>query len=147
MNNNHPFYKMKHLLQEQGWYVGWAHPCCQTCAWQEIPFEHPDGPREGEQIDFNKLLFNHEQDCDMECEYDEEKNEYILPEGMTHDDYSVIPAYKPEQTTGSLFCFNGDSIQLLIEAISLIESTGCKVHWNHKPDSRIYIEWKIYVDN
>ena len=72
----HNFYKLKQRLQEQGWYVAWAHPCCQTCAWQEVPYEHPDGPNEGKELDWNKLLFNHEQDCNMECEYDEENDEY-----------------------------------------------------------------------
>lgn len=137
------FQRMKDLLQEQGWYVAWAHPCCQTCAWQEVPFEHPDGPRQGQEIDFDKLLFNHEQDCNMECPYDEEKDEYILPEGMTRDDYCTFPTYKPEETNGSLFCFNGQDkgLQNLIDAVELIESAGCKVEWNKRPDSRIYIHW------
>jgi len=138
------FQRMKTALQEQGWYVAWAHPCCQTCAWQEIPYEHPDGPYQGKELDWDKLLFNHEQDCNMECEYDEEANEYILPEGMTRDDYCTFPTYKPEQTTGSLFCFNGEgpALQNLIDAIPIIESSGCKVHWNQHPNARIYIEWE-----
>lgn len=137
------FQKLKDVLQEQGWYVAWAHPCCQTCAWQEVPFEHPDGPNIGKQIDFDKLLFNHEQDCSIDCKYDEEKDEYILPEGMTKDDYCVIPTYKPEHTSGSLFCFNGSEqgLKNLVDAIPLIESADCKVYWNGKANTRIRIDW------
>lgn len=139
------FQKMKAALQEHGWYVAWAHPCCQTCAWHEVPFHHPDGPNKGKELDFDKLLFNHEQDCSLDCEYDEEEDEYILPEGMTRDDYCTFPTYKPEQTSGSYFCFNGEgaALQNMIDAIPIIESTGCKVNWNLQPDTRIYIEWII----
>lgn len=137
------FQKLKDVLQEQGWYVAWAHPCCQTCAWQEVPYEHPDGPNIGKRIDSDKLLFNHEQDCSLDCDYDEEKDEYILPEGMTRDDYCVIPTHKPEQTSGSLFCFNSSEqgLKNLVDAIPLIESAGCKVYWNQKANTRIRIDW------
>jgi hypothetical protein len=139
----HNFYKLKQRLQEQGWYVAWAHPCCQTCAWQEVPYEHPDGPNEGKELDWNKLLFNHEQDCNMECEYDEENDEYILPDGMTKDDYCTFPTYKPEQTSGSLFCFNGDEqgVKNLIEVLPIIEESGCTWSWNKTGNARIYIGW------
>lgn len=139
----HNFYKLKQRLQEQGWYVAWAHPCCQTCAWQEVPYEHPDGPNVGKELDWNKLLFNHEQDCNMECEYDEENDEYILPDGMTKDDYCTFPTYKPEQTSGSLFCFNGDEqgVKNLIEVLPIIEESGCTWSWNKTGNARIYIGW------
>ena len=139
----HNFYKLKQRLQEQGWYVAWAHPCCQTCAWQEVPYEHPDGPNEGKKLDWNKLLFNHEQDCNMECEYDDEKDEYILPDGMTKDDYCTFPTYKPEQTSGSLFCFNGNEqgVKNLIEVLPIIEESGCTWSWNKTGNARIYIGW------
>lgn len=144
MTDTHPFAVMKNLLQEQGWYVGWALPCCQTCAWQEVPYEHIDGPFKGQRIDSNKILFNHEQDCQMNCEYDESKDEYILPEGMTRDDYCTIPAFKFQDTKGSLFCFNSDELGLknLIDAIPVIKSSGCTVEWNKQPNTRIYIGWK-----
>lgn len=137
------FQKMKDALQAQGWYVAWAHPCCQTCAWQEIPASHPDGPYEGQDINFDKLLFNHEQDCQMDCEYNEEKGEYVLPEGMTHDDYCTFPTYIPEHTKGSYFCFNGqdNGLQNLIDALPIIKSAGCQIDWNQKSDSRIFIRW------
>ena len=138
------FQQMKTALQEQGWYVAWAHPCCQTCAWQEVPYEHPDGPYQGQEINPNKVLFNHEQDCSMDCKYDEEADEYILPEGMTRDDYCTFPTHKPEETTGSHFCFNGDEegVSQLINAIPIIESTGCIVEWNKKGNTRVYIGWR-----
>lgn len=139
----HPYYRMKAALQEQGWYVAWAHPCCQTCAWHEVPFQHPDGPRQGQDVDFDLLLFNHEQDCNIECDYDEEADEYILPEGMTRDDYCVYPTYKPEQTEGSLFSFSGDEagVQKLVNMIPVIESTGWYVRWNQTGNTRIFIGW------
>ena len=140
----HPYYRMKAALQEQGWYVAWAHPCCQTCAWQEVPYEHPDGPNQGQELDFNKLLFNHEQDCQLDCEYDSEKEEYILPAGMTRDDFCTFPTHKPEETTGSMFCFNGDDegLEQLINAIAVIESAGCYVRWNKTGGQRVFIGWK-----
>src|SRR6056300_1012828 len=48
-------------LREEGWYVGWNLPCCQSCAWAELPFEFEDGS----EIDLNKVLFNHSQDCEV----------------------------------------------------------------------------------
>lgn len=140
---DHAFYRMKAALQYQGWYVAWAHPCCQTCAWDEVPFQHPDGPQQGQKVNFDRLLFNHEQDCNRECEYDEELDEYILPEGMTRDDYAVFPTFKPEETSGSLFCFSGDEagVKNLVDAIPVIESTGCYVRWSQTGNQRIYIGW------
>lgn len=56
------FRKMQEALREHGWYVGWNLPCCQTCAWAELPYEFEDGS----EIDFSKVLFNHSQDCEFE---------------------------------------------------------------------------------
>jgi len=53
-------------LQAEGWYVGWSLPCCQTCAWGCVPFEHKTGPFKGQEVDFDKVLFNHEQDLEEE---------------------------------------------------------------------------------
>ncbi len=50
-------------LREEGWYCGWAELCCQSCAWACLPYEHEVGPFKGKPIDFDKCLFNHEQDC------------------------------------------------------------------------------------
>ena len=139
----HPFRNLQQNLQKEGWYVGWALPCCQTCAWQEIPYQHEEGVFKGQSIDLSKVLFNHEQDCSMDCEYDEEKDEYVLPEGMTKDDYSTFPCHKPEQTNGSLFCFSGDDkgLQNLIDILPMIKESGCKVRWNKSANTRIYIYW------
>jgi len=141
----HPFYRLKERLQQEGWYIGWALPCCQTCAWQELPYEHEEGPFKGETLDWTKLLFSHEQDCMVDYEYDETNDVRIFPDGKTEDDYDCVtfPHYKPEETSGSLFCFNGDDegIKNLINIIPLIEECGCKIQWNKSGDSRPYINW------
>ena len=61
------FSKMQEALRAEGWFVEWAMPCCQTCAWSEIPFEHESGPFKGKEVDFDKVLMNHEQDCEIDC--------------------------------------------------------------------------------
>jgi len=88
------FRKMQERLKEEGWYVGWNEPCCQSCAWSALPDyldakydddgylirEHPET---GEQmsydeidelyreIDLSKVLFNHSQDCEVYIEGEE----------------------------------------------------------------------------
>lgn len=80
------FRKMQERLREEGWYVGWNLPCCQTCAWSALPDyfdakydddgylirEDADGNRiEYEDIDYSKVLFNHSQDCEVYLEGEE----------------------------------------------------------------------------
>jgi len=83
------FRKLQDRLREEGWYVGWNLPCCQSCAWSALPDyldakydddgylirEHPET---GEQmswdeidelygeLDLSKVLFNHSQDCEFD---------------------------------------------------------------------------------
>ena len=142
-NKLHPFDRMKQALQAEGWYVGWALPCCQTCAWEELPLYHEEGPFEGEVVEIHKVLFSHEQDCQLDAAWDDEKEEYILPEGYTKDDYASIPHYRYTETTGSLFCFAGDDegVKNLLAAIPLIEAAGCSVTWDQSGRSRPYISW------
>ena len=45
-------------LRAEGWYCAWGLPCCQTCAWDEVSCE--------DDIDLEKVLFNHEQDIEEE---------------------------------------------------------------------------------
>lgn len=74
------FYKMQERLREEGWFVGWNLPCCQSCAWGSLPMyldaeydeegylirEDADGNKiEYEDVDFTKVLFNHSQDCEV----------------------------------------------------------------------------------
>lgn len=56
------FRRLQERLREEGWYVGWNLPCCQSCAWGELPYEFEDGT----DIDFSKVLFNHSQDCEFD---------------------------------------------------------------------------------
>ena len=137
------FNTLKQRLQEHGWYLGWALPCCQTCAWMGLPMEHLDGPFKGQEVDLDKVLFNHEQDCELECGWDDEKQEYILPEGVTREDYSVFPHTTPEQQTDSLFCFSGEGkgIENLKNILPVIEAAGCTYEWSGSPQSRIHIDW------
>ena len=59
------FRKMQQRLREEGWYVGWNLPCCQSCAWAELPDTFDDGT----DIDLSKVLFNHSQDCEVDHDY------------------------------------------------------------------------------
>lgn len=80
------FRKMQERLREEGWYVGWNEPCCQSCAWGGLPMyldakydddgylirEDADGNRiEYEDVDYSKVLFNHSQDCEVYLEGEE----------------------------------------------------------------------------
>lgn len=88
------FRKMQERLKEEGWYVGWNEPCCQSCAWSCLP-DYLDGkyddednlirehPETGEymsysemnevyrEVDLSKVLFNHSQDCEVYVEGEE----------------------------------------------------------------------------
>lgn len=65
------FRKMKQRLEEEGWYVGWNEPCCQSCAWGCLPLTFQFGPHKGESVDYAKVLFNHSQDCEVYLEGEE----------------------------------------------------------------------------
>jgi hypothetical protein len=81
------FAKLKERLEQEGWYVGWNHYCCQSCGWMDVPSYlnaryDEDGyvvhPETGEEVDYktrnelyqevdlNKVLFNHSQDCEYD---------------------------------------------------------------------------------
>lgn len=81
------FRKLQQRLREEGWYVGWNLPCCQSCAWGALPDYHDARydeqgylvhPETGEEldwrtrdevykeIDLSKVLFNHSQDCEFD---------------------------------------------------------------------------------
>ena len=62
------FSKMQEALRAEGWFVEWNMPCCQSCAWAEIPLNHEVGPFKGDPIDLEKVLFNHSQDCELDNE-------------------------------------------------------------------------------
>lgn len=158
------FRKMQERLGREGWFVGWNLPCCQTCAWDEVSCsEHVE--------DMSKVLFNHSQDCevdfDTECAScygeggsygEDDEQEWVdcedcggsgyLPSDETPDfepDTTVggFVCYPPEETVGSLFCFDGseEGCKNLKDVIPLIEECGCTVHWNGSGDSRVEICW------
>ncbi len=83
------FRVMQKRLLEEGWYVGWNEPCCQSCAWSCLPdylgakyndegdLVHPETGKKlswderdevYQEVDYSKVLFNHSQDCEIEIE-------------------------------------------------------------------------------
>jgi len=63
------FRKMQERLKEEGWYVGWNEPCCQSCAWSCLP-DYLDEDKKID-VDYSKVLFNHSQDCEVYIEGEE----------------------------------------------------------------------------
>ena len=160
------FYSLQERLREQGWFVEWNMPCCQSCAWAEIPNDHQAGPFQGQDIDLSKVLFNHSQDCEVhmegeecamcdgegwnedaedDCEFCDGRGE--IYDNLDKDKYdtsiSGFICNSPEQQHSSLFCFDGDKpgVKNLKEILSVIEECGCEWHWNQKGSSRIEISW------
>ena len=76
------FRKMAARLRDEGWYVGWNEPCCQSCAWGGLPM-YLDEDMEIE-VDYSKVLFNHSQDCEVYLEGEE--CPYCYGEGMIQVD-------------------------------------------------------------
>jgi len=130
------FETLKTRLREEGWFVEWNMPCCQSCAWAELPYEFEDGT----EVDFDKVLFNHSQDCEIELdppEFDTEDEEEDW-----WDNYD--PEYAtPEQQGYSLFCFSGDKkgVNNLIQVLPIIEECGCNWSWDKTGGTRIEISW------
>jgi len=85
------FRKLQERLREEGWFVEWNMPCCQSCAWGSLPWKHEEGPFKGEELDLSKVLFNHSQDCEI---YDEDEEECSSCEGegmIDNDRYEDDP--------------------------------------------------------
>lgn len=163
------FRKLQERLREEGWFVEWNMPCCQTCAWGDLPWKHEVGPFKGEELDYSKVLFNHSQDCEVyldeeecpECEGEgwnmdtDEDCEHCHGHGYleTEDEDFDLADYdtsvsgfvcnSPEQQDNSTFCYDGDKqgVKNLKEILPIIEECGCKYHWSGKGDSRIDISW------
>jgi hypothetical protein len=79
----------------------------------------------------------------MECEWDDEKQERILPEGVTEADFDTLPHYSPEQQDNSVFCFSGTplGVENLKSILPIIEECGCEWSWNESGNQRISISW------
>lgn len=158
---------LQQRLRKEGWYVDWNLPCCQSCAWSCLPFEHEEGPCKGKEVDFHKVLFNHSQDCEVECDWvtclncggEGEIEEEICTECdgdcdikqiPEDDDYDMTQAdigfvcFTPEQQTSSMFCFGGDSkgVENLKAILPIIEECGCTWHWDQTGKQRIEISWE-----
>lgn len=130
------FSRLQSRLREEGWYVGWNLPCCQTCAWAELPYEFEDGA----EIDFTKVLFNHSQDCEIEPEPPEFLSEDEEDEWWENVEYTYNT---PEQQGHSLFCFDGgrEGVSNLKKILPIIEECGCSWYWDKTGKSRIEITW------
>jgi len=157
------FRKLQERLTEEGWFVGWNLPCCQSCAWGDVPFDFEDGT----EVDLNKVLFNHSQDCEVyfdgeecpECGSDRRDEEGedcltcygkgVIAEGFDPSEYDTsvggFICMSPEQQTTSTFCFAGDKegVKNLKAILPIIEECGCKIHWNGKGDTRPEISWEL----
>ena len=91
-------------LRAEGWYCAWGLPCCQTCAWDEVSCE--------DDIDLEKVLFNHEQDIEDAI------NGSLF-----------------------CFSGSKEGVKNLIEVLPIFEECGVKVLWNQNGYSRIELEW------
>lgn len=155
------FEKLKARLREEGWYVGWNLPCCQSCAWSELPYEFEDGT----EVDFAKVLFNHSQDCEVyiegeecpDCEgegYDDEDEECMtcfgkgeVEEGFDPSNYDTsvdgFICETPNTQDSSYFCFDGskEGVANLNSILPIIEECGCKIYWDGTGDTRPEISW------
>ena len=162
------FAKMQEALLEEGWFVGWNLPGCQSCAWSSLPYEFESGPNKGKEVDYSKVLFNHSQDCEVyiegeecpDCEgegYDMDTDEdcmTCLGMGEVSED-ALDPAeydtsvdgfvcYNPTDCDGSYFFFDGskEGVENLKAILPIIEASGCEVNWSGDGDSRIEINWE-----
>jgi hypothetical protein len=133
------FRKLQERLSEEGWYVGWAELCCQTCAWGTLPDTLPNG----NDVDYSKVLFNHEQDCEndewMEALDDEALDDY------EYEGEGTMETFSPEEQNNSTFCFDGseEGVANLRSIIPIIEECGCEIYWNGEGDQRPDISWKL----
>lgn len=130
------FRRLQKRLTEEGWYVGWGGLCCQSCAWATLPDEHEEGPFKGQEIDFSKVLFNHEQDCeDYNDDYDDDDESF---------EDSPMKILSPEEQSESLFCFDGSKsgVENLTAIIPIIEECGCEIKWSGRKDTRPEISWR-----
>ena len=130
-------------LREEGWYCGWAELCCQSCAWACLPYEHEVGKFKGEEIDFSKCLFNHEQDCAVDIDDWEEGEEAYYDMLENWDGDGTMPTFSSDEISDSCFNFAGDAkgVKNLKEILPIIEEMGCKYHWDHTGTTRISIDW------
>ena len=130
------FRKMQERLREEGWYVGWNEPCCQSCAWGDLPYMLDED--KDIKVDLSKVLFNHSQDCEVylegeecpECHGegmievdsdDDDDDDWMdcewcggageIEEGFDASEYdtsvSGFVCQSPEQQNSSYFCFDG----------------------------------------
>ena len=137
------FRKLQKRLQEEGWYIGWGLMCCQSCAWADVPYKHEEGPFIGQEVNLDKVLFNHKQDCEMEPE---------PPEGLTEeeeeewwDQFEGFDTYSPEEQSESMFCFSGNKkgVENLNAILPIIEECGCSYNWDGTGKTRIEISWNL----
>jgi len=165
------FSKMQEALRAEGWFVEWNMPCCQSCAWGEVPFD----------ADHTKALFNHSQDCEIDSEgedcsscdgdgmidnpdYDPDDGDaeqyidcdYCGGGGILYgsfDDLDYEPdvsvsgfaCMPPEVAGSSMFCFDGsaEGVANFKAVLPIIEASGCKVNWNGSGDTRPDISWGV----
>ena len=163
------FRKMQERLREEGWYVGWNEPCCQSCAWADLPYMLDE--EKDIKVDFSKVLFNHSQDCEVyiesgeEChvcfgdgEIEDEDGDWMecpecfgageIEEGLDASEYdtsvSGFMCHTPEQQTDSYFCFDGskEGVENFKAIIPIIEECGVSIDsFDESGKTRISLSW------
>jgi len=154
----HKFEELREALHKEGWYIEWGLPCCQSCAWDHIPMRHEEGPFKGKDVNYDKVLFNHEQNCqidlgDVECPdckgeglgADQDLCETCDGLGYDYeipvDDrvYDTYPHYNYHEVNKSHFAFG--KAKELKEILSVIEECGFEWNWNKTDKQRIELKW------
>lgn len=141
--STNPIVKAMDQLREEGWFCELTMPCCQSCAWSSIPYEHEYGPFKGEKVDLDKVLFNHEQDMELdfseECtwcfgeggEYrtgDEEEEWFDCEECFGSGYIDNESRYLTEdELTDTYFCHAGGPN--MARAKEVMEENGVRVDW------------------
>ena len=165
------FRKMATRLREEGWYVGWNEPCCQSCAWGGLPMYLDEGMEI--EVDYSKVLFNHSQDCEVYLEGEEcpecfgegmievdsdDDDDWMdcmecggmgeIEEGFDASEYdtsvSGFVCQSPEQQNSSYFCFDGskEGVENFKAIMPIIEECGVSIDsFDESGKTRIELSW------
>lgn len=152
------FENLKSRLEIDGWFVGWALGSTRQAGWGLIPLVFPEThPLSGKPVDLDKVLFNHEQDCESLPENEEDEPE--MPDGLSDEDEEkwwceVYDSWldnlqnhrrvaSMDEMTASRFCFSDTEpgVRNLNDILTIIEECGCQWNWDKTGEQRIEISW------
>ncbi len=125
-------------LEKEGWYCGWDEGPNHELAWRNIEFKW----KTGENIDLDKVLFNHGEDIIIENKYihmsDEERWE-LLRAGK---EYKLESAkIDTEYFSKFSYSFTDFGVNNLKSILPIIEECGIKYTWNFDGRCRILLDW------